>query len=395
MKSWPRSFKPGWRPAWRYLALALYLASVLAISGGVAGREGGPGELSLAEAIDLGLENNPAIEIATLELEQAMVAREQADDAAGQLDEDFIAGLDLRRVKDLYPRQTEMGEKIARKGLEVTRDGIRVAIQQAYFSAAMAGQLLAARQEAVTLAERQLGQARAGYRTGTRAKTDVLAAETHLAAARADLSTARTGLATALMDLNRAAGLPLTAALTLTSKLEETAPAPVDIEEAVSAALAHSAGVLAAAEQAAVAARDRELAGRYYTPNTYVYRQADLEAKKAATRLAAARVDGELAVRKAHLEMLDAYERIGQHRTALALSEEANRLADLRYRAGVATSSEVLDAQVRLSGARVSLTGAVFAYNMARLRFENLTGLSGGTLLPTGGTLLPTGGTLP
>lgn len=371
MKPWPRRFKPGWRPAWRYLALALYLASVLVVGGGVAGREGGPGELSLAEAIDLGLENNPAIEIAMLEMEQATVAREQADDAAGQLDEKFIASLDLRRVKDLYPRQAEMGEKIARKGLDVTRDGIRVAIQQTYFSAAMAGQLLAARQEAVTLAERQLGLARAGYRTGTRAKTDVLAAETHLATARADLSTARTGLATALMDLNRAAGLPLTAALTLTSTLVEKAPAPVDIEEAVAAALAHSAGILAAAEQAAVAARDRELTGRYYTPNTYVYRQANLEAKKAATTLAAARVDGELAVRKAHLEMLDSYERIGQHRTALALSEEANRLADLRYRAGVATSSEGLDAQVRLSGARVSLTGAVFTYNMARLRFEN------------------------
>lgn len=374
MKLWPHGLKPSRRPA-----MALCLAAALALGGIAAGqeatgREGGPRELPLAEAIELGIENDPTLEIARLELDQARVGREQADDAARDLDEDTIASLEMRQVKELYPRRAEMGEKVARRALDATRDGIGVKVRQTYFSAVMAEQLLAARQEAVTLAEQQLNLARAGFRTGTRAKTDVLAAEAHLAGARADLSTARKNLETARMDLNRAVGLPLTAELTLTTALEEQPPAEVDIEQAVAAAMDHSPEVLAATEELAVAERGLEITGRYLTPNTYVYRQAHINARKAAVRLASARTGAELAVRKAHLDVLDAYERIAQQRQALALSEEAHRLADLRYRAGVATNSEALEAQVRLSAVRASLTGAIFAYNMARLGFESLVG---------------------
>lgn len=362
--------------------LLLGLIILLAAGGGgsAADQPAGPRRLSLEEAVNLALERNPDLALARGALEKARVGEEQARAAADDLASENVLSLDLAKVKELGPRQALAGVRLAEKGVETARNGLRLGVEQAYFGAQLARELVRVREQAVSLAGEQVQQARVAYRVGTRARTDLLAAEAQLAAAGADLATAEKGSAVANMELNRTLGLPLTEAWELTTPLREVAgrrlPAgdEVSVRQAVYRALERSAAVLKADEDLAVARLAFDLTARYYTPNVYAYRQAESDLDEARVRLDKERTGAELEVRKALLEIAEARARIEQHKKAVALTEEGLRLANLRYRAGVGTSAEVLDAQVRLSGARSALANAVFALNTAVSRYVNLSG---------------------
>lgn len=180
------------------------------------------------------------------------------------------------------------------------------------------------------------------------------------------------------MQLNQLLGLPLTTALELTTPLAEAVGRPVPWEdkpeEAVSRAVERSIAVLKAEEDETVARLAFQLAARYFTPNVYVYRQTEAEWRRAESVLAKERVNAELEVRKTLLEIGAARARIEQQKKAVDLSDESLRLANLRYQAGVGTSTEVLGAQVSLAGARLAYAKAVFDLRAAAARYDNLVG---------------------
>ncbi len=360
------------------------LLVLLLLAGGTGGaapeRAEGPRRLSLEEAVALALKNNPDVALAREALERAQVAAEQARSAADDLPAEAVISLDLAKVKDLYPRQAESGVRLAERGVTAAQDGVRLGVEQAYFAAQLAREMVRVREQAVSLAEEQVQQARLAFEVGTRARTDVLAAEAQLAGAHAELAAARKARDVAAMELNRALGLPLTEAVELTTPLQEAdlrhlpAADPESIAKAVQAALARSPAVLKAEEDLAVARLAFDLTARYYTPNVYAYRQAESGLRQARIALDKERTAVELEVRKALLDIEEARARIEQQKKAVALTEDGLRLANLRYRSGVGTNAEVLDAQVRLSGARAAMANAVFSLRAALARYANLVG---------------------
>lgn len=362
--------------------LLLLLLLAAAGGGGDAASEpsGEPRRLSLDQAVALALENSPDVALAREAVERARVAVEQARGAADDLPAEAVTSLDMAKVKELYPRQAEAGLRLAERGVQAARDAVRLGVEQAYFAAQLAREMVDVRARAVSLAEEQVHQARLAFKVGTRARTDVLAAEAQLALARAELAAAEKARDAAAMELNRALGLPLTEAPVLTTALEEPdarqlpATDPESVRKAVQAALARSPAVAKAEEDLALARLAFDLTARYYTPNVYGYRLAASDLRQARVRWEKERAAVELEVRKAALDIGEAAVRIEQHKKAVALSEEGLRLANLRYRSGVGTNSEVLDAQVRLSGARAALAGAVFNLRTALSRYAHLTG---------------------
>lgn len=364
------------RAARLLLAAALVLAAAGSGSAAPAPPEG-PRRLSLDEAVALALRQNPDVALAEQRAEAARVARDQARDTARAMPDQAVTTLDQAKVKELYPVQAEGAARVAERAVEATRDGVRLAVEQAYFGAQLAREVVGVREQALALAERQLEQARLAYRAGVRARTDVLAAQAQVATARADLEAARKDAAVAGMELDRVLGLPLTTELELTTPLGDAGAevaGEANPEAAVSKALARSVAVLKAEEDLAAARLARDLTARYFTPNVYAYRQAEADLRQKEVARDQERVTAELEVRKALLEIAAARARIAQQREAVSLSEEGLRLADLRYRAGVGTGTEVLDAQVRLSGARLAYAQAVFALRTALARYRNLVG---------------------
>jgi outer membrane protein TolC len=82
----------------------------------------------------------------------------------------------------------------------------------------------------------------------------------------------------------------------------------------------------------------------------------------------------ELDVRLALDELKSAEDEVKVAREGLELANNELTQARRRYQAGVANSLEVTDAQTRLERALDNQTGALYAYNVARLDLAQATG---------------------
>lgn len=83
-----------------------------------------------------------------------------------------------------------------------------------------------------------------------------------------------------------------------------------------------------------------------------------------------------LEVRQAWLRVGEARASIEAEEKTVALAEEGVRMAGLRYREGVGTQAEVMDAEVALSGARTQLAHALRDLAVAHAALDKATGRS-------------------
>jgi outer membrane protein TolC len=99
-------------------------------------------------------------------------------------------------------------------------------------------------------------------------------------------------------------------------------------------------------------------------------------AKKAQAEEALKQVQEGIAleVYQACVSLNEARERITAAEKAVAQAEEAMRIADLRYREGVAPAVEVTDARLALVSARANLVNARFAYERAKVELAYAIG---------------------
>ncbi len=85
-------------------------------------------------------------------------------------------------------------------------------------------------------------------------------------------------------------------------------------------------------------------------------------------------LDVELDVRRAYLQLNDAEERLKVTTQAIGQAEESLREIEVRYRGQTATITELVDAQVALSNARVRRTNAQADLEIARASLERAIG---------------------
>jgi outer membrane protein TolC len=102
------------------------------------------------------------------------------------------------------------------------------------------------------------------------------------------------------------------------------------------------------------------------------------EAALRQTELAASQLRDNVAldVQRAALSLRRSRDKLAVARLGLSQAEEHRRMTDDRYRKGVATSSELLDAEVSLVQAETSLTAADVEFAVARARLVRALGAS-------------------
>ncbi len=293
-----------------------------------------------------------------------------------------------------------------------------VALQAAtaFLSVLKAERLAAVREQQLTQAQAQLAQSQAQVRAGVAAQADVIQVLAQVAQAQVDLLAARAQIATTKAALQ--------------SAIAEDAAAPVEVQEppAPAAAVGISAdAVLQAAEanrpeiakaraaiQSGQAALDQAYvsagpqvsvgANAGYTPfstsavlnNSTSYGltatvalplydagkgHAEISAAQAGLRSAQAQFESaRLAVRQdayqAYLAAVQAAANLAATQAARAAAQEALRVADGRYRAGVGTIVEVITARTQAVQAEVNATSALYDYETALATLRHAEGIS-------------------
>jgi len=300
-----------------------------------------------------------------------------------------------------------------------------------YYTLIMNRNLVDVAQQAVKDYQGHVTNVQAQYNVGLVASSDVLAAKTNLADSETSLVKAQNAANLAEASLNQVIAYPVQTAINTAEHDLQYKPYNVTLEQAKAYALLHrselvkSALDVKSAEEAVKSAKFGYLptvavkAGRGYadpdgyfgtstkswsvgataswslwdggaTQNAIKKANAQLEQAKEANL---ATVDAVLlAVQKAYLNLRSAEQTIQSTQTAVAQGQESFRIATLRYRAGVGTNLDVLDAETKLTDARNNYVQALYNYNISIAALEQLTGVPLNTPVGQGAQIIANSG---
>ncbi len=298
-------------------------------------------------------------------------------------------------------------------GEAAAADLVRLGAREAYCGALLAASQVAIAEHSLRQSQETVRVTEAAFAEGTASRFDCLRAGVELSNRQPQLHAARNDLALALALLSRRCGLPPDVSLALTDSLAAVAaPAALDSLQALARVSSPRLKALAHAEAARRATVSLERAARgpvvqlssayavegqwsdgvtppseniaksanvalgvqwplfdgFRTRARTARAAADLRSAEAARQQAERDLD--LAVREAWLTLANARARLEGRREAVALAQEAYRLAGVRLASGVATRLEALDAETALTVARAQLAAALYDCNVAQARLE-------------------------
>lgn len=371
------------------LATGLALVAVLLMSmagDGVRAAEASTTQpLSLTQAQEIALENNDDLKLARLAVENAKVARREAEDAADDLpaaDVTSYTGNPLLGAagavtKYVTPVQKANELAAAERALLDAENGIQLQVEARYYTLLEAAEAVKNKEAALERARENLRLAKARQEAGTAAQVEVLAQELAVNNAEAELEMARNNHEKAGLDFNRLLGLPLETKVELTDEFTFT-PLEVDPGEVVTRELKENSTILNARDALKLAEVNLEQAGRFYTPNVYTYRKAAYGAQQAEAATHRAETQVEVAVRQAHLDLSSAAAAYPLAQKGLELARERERLVRLQYEVGLATSLDLTGAEDALAEAEAGVLTIIHRYNLAKTPFKYRLFTAGG-----------------
>ncbi len=318
--------------------------------------------------------------------------------------------------------QAQAALAAAQAVLRQTQQDVALSAATAFFNVLKAERLAAARQAQLEKAQGQLEQAQAQVRAGVAAQADVIQAQAQVAQAQVDLLAARSQIETGKGALRSVLAMDLLApielqeprvqpvALTLTAEgavkeaqesRPEVAKAAADVQTST-AALAfayanagfqvsvglNSTYVITSTVPAMTSTTSWALAAIVTLP-LFDAGKGEASINEAAANLRVAQAKAEatrLAIRQdayqAYLAAVQATANLDATQAAQAAADEALRVAEGRYRAGVGTILEVTTARAQAAQAEVVAITARFDYQAALATLRHALGrpIVGGAL---------------
>ena len=286
-----------------------------------------------------------------------------------------------------------------------------LAVRQAYYNYVQSEGQVAAAQRTVDASQENVRVTQARVRVGTSPEFDLLQAQVQLAQAQRTLTQAKAAAVQAQQQLAAVINVPISSQISATTAMGLPTPPP-DLEALSTQALSGRAEVAQAqaAIQAAQAAVDLAAAGlrpvitltggpqvltndlSSSPPVTWsgtlavtlaIFDGGLTRAKveQARQQLALTRVQleqtqqtVELQVRAAYLNLQQAAEQLASAQAGLTAAQEALRIANVRFQAGVGTQLEVVTAVQNLAAADAALVQALFQYNLALAQIDQAVG---------------------
>lgn len=304
-----------------------------------------------------------------------------------------------------------------------TRQGVAFETQQAFYHVLLADEMVRVHQAAVDRAEAHLRQVAQLHQAGKASEYEMLRARVQVSNRKPALITAYNDQELAMLRLKRIIGLDLTTPLdiegALADALAEQSPVGGDVDAAVRLALQNRPDFMALDHEIKMRedAVRMQAAGKRPTlslVNTYQNQaqindigalstdrfvqsyatqlvvdipifdgrksrgevrqaQADLTAATHAKQQARKRI--ELEVREAFMRMAEARERLAAYEETVTEAEKGLEIAQVRYRAGLGTQLEVLDAQNVVTEARANYAQGVYDYGVSAANLRWVTGV--------------------
>ena len=305
-----------------------------------------------------------------------------------------------------------------------SRDGSGAALTEAaqtakltaatnYLSLIMSRNKVSVAEQTVRDYEEHLRNANLQYQVGIVSKSDVLATNTRLANAKTTLVEAKNAANLAEAKFNNHVGLPVSTPVVTADKELTYVPYGISLEAAKSYGVAHRGAIVQAAMAVKSAEENvsrtdasdipvvsananRSMSGSQWAGNdnkswsvgaTLSWNVWDGGQSKANVSAAKAKLEKakeayaqtidtvELQVQEAYLNLKAAEQKIKSTHAAVEAGQEDFRIKTLRYRSGVGTNVDVLDAETALATARNNYVDALYNYNLSMATLEKAMGI--------------------
>jgi outer membrane protein TolC len=285
-----------------------------------------------------------------------------------------------------------------------------LAVRMAYYNYEQSQGQVGAAQRAVAASQENVRVTQAQVRVGTSPEFNLLQAQVQLATAQRNLTQAKAAAVQAQQQLAAAINVPISTPIAAETPMGLPAPPP-DQEALVKQALAQRPEIAQAqaAIQAGVAAVDLAAAG--LRPNIAItggpstvtndlsntpiswqgmitltqaifdggltrakIEQARQQLNLARVQLAQTQQTVEEQVRAAYLNLQQAAESLTSAQAGFTAAQEALRIANVRFAAGVGTQLDVVTAIQNLAAADAAVVQAVYQYNLALAQIDQAVG---------------------
>jgi outer membrane protein len=360
---------------WLWGTIVVFIL-ILATAGATVGDTAEPEikSLSLAQAVEMAMKDNTQVELAALVLEQAELALEQAKfaqkKALNQIDKYSLAkDQNMALVLDVVPVQSESAKVIAEVGKAYTENVIKFGVEAAYYGVLRAEKMLEVSEASLIRAKEQLKQAEAKFKAGTVAKMEVISAEAQLRSAEAGVNEAKAGVEKARMALNQTLNLNLNTPMELTDKFSFAPAGDIDTDKVFQEMTEKDSSYVLAREKYNINKVNFDYHQKYFTKNTFAYREAEYAFKESEVNLEHAKTQLQLNIKNAYMDLKTAEDNYHVLTKSVEQAKEAYRLTKLRYDVGMATGYDLLGAETALKQADMALLNALYNYNLAKAKF--------------------------
>jgi outer membrane protein TolC len=318
-------------------------------------------ELSLEESITLGLENNLDLKEASYDLNLKETEYEEAK-INNLLKTSIVtlknAELNFKKAQDAFKeKKKELAlEEIASRYFEVLEYEEKVEIEKI----------------SVEQSKENLEMVKNKFSLGDASELDVMQAEVGLSQAELNLTQAENGLTIARMNLNYVLGLPLNLSVKLTDTFS-LEPLEITLEESIQKALKNRYEITQTQDSLEFAKLKLSLKQNEYT--------SEIEKKKAEIELEKEEGNLEQVMKTIPLEITSLLLGLKEKEVNVQITKkeaeekkESYRIAQAQYRAGLITTSDLLDSQIELTQANINALEALFSANLAKRQFIKALG---------------------
>jgi len=354
------------------------------------GGSGSTADGAVPDRITIGLRDNYA---ASLELRQPL----------------FAAG----RIKNTYDI-SKLARSASESELDRTTAELVFETKKAYLKCIEAQELEQVARETLKQLDAHLGDLQAMFDAGLAATNDVLKTKVYHSDARLALIKAQHAIHLARNNLASIIDVPLATEIILTSRADIPPGITIDLDAAVKAGVARRPELASMACRRLMAQKEIEVDRNGYLPTVaffarlgYQYPDREYErdfysswalgvtaqmnvfdwgatvfrTQRSKSRLRQIELAAQsvreaitLDVTRTYLTLLDAWNGVGVARENVAQAEENYRVTNEKFKEGLATNTDLLDAEVLLTAAKTSCENLVIAYLIARADLERATG---------------------
>lgn len=328
-------------------------------------KEGSPQKISLQEAIDIALKNNPNIEEARLNLDKVKVEydkyRYNLSDKKENMDND-----DYKIEKEL----NNLKHNIAKLRYEDIIENEKIEIEKIYFNLLHRMEELEIYKEGLDIAHASLDRARKELNVGIGTELEVDMSELNYIKAGVELSDLENKLKTDKMTYNIALGYDIEEDIDLSDKLEYRIFKEVDIKKIIDSQYEKNADYKEARLEYELAKYDFDTTKRKYPSNTFQYREKDVVLKKAERKLKEIKKEIQKEVQTQYNMIMEKNKSIKANEKAVKLAEKILKQTTLMYELGMKELRDMDEAQNKLKLEKLQLAKNILDYNIAVLEFN-------------------------